>query len=240
MAERPREQRRHTADTGGELPEGAPRYSMLSRCCCEPEPDLDARQDFTGFGKVLSVTLRDDLWDVAVDQYGFVTARDARRLGAPVVELGKLAARGKLQRVAYGLYRFPEWPTGPRDYLMEAVLWTRDPDAALSHDTALDAYELSDINPDRIHVTVPRRGRALRRRQAPAAYMVHYEDLTPAQRGWWEQIPTVTVPTAIDQCIASGMRSDLVRQAITAARVQGLIDPATADRQQAALTGEHS
>ena len=83
-------------------------------------------------------------------------------------------------------------------------MWTRDPDAALSHDTARDAYELSDINPDRIHVTVPRRVRALGRRHAPAAYMVHYEGLTPAQRGWWEQIPTVTVPTAIDQCIASG------------------------------------
>ncbi|MDR2372899.1 MAG: hypothetical protein LBD77_02095 [Bifidobacteriaceae bacterium] len=37
---------------------------------------------------------RDVLWDVAVDQYGYVTAHDARDLGVPVVELGKLAARG--------------------------------------------------------------------------------------------------------------------------------------------------
>jgi predicted transcriptional regulator of viral defense system len=184
------------------------------------------------------MTLRDDLWDVAVDQYGFVTAADAHRLGVPVVELGKLAARGKLQRVAYGLYRFAEWPAGPRDHLMEAVLWTRDPDAVLSHDTALDVYELSDLNPDRIHVTVPRRVKGLRRRHPPAAYVVHYEDLTPAQRGYWEQIPIVTVPTAIDQCIASGVRTDLVRQAIAAARAQGLIDPATAERQRAALAGD--
>lgn len=186
------------------------------------------------------MTLRDDLWDVAVEQYGFVTTRDAHRLGAAVVELGKLAARGKLQRVAYGVYRFPEWPAGPRDYLMEAVLWTRDPDAVLSHDTALDAYELSDINPDQVHVTVPRRAKQLRRRHAPSAYAVHYDDLTVAQRGWWEQIPTVTVPTAIDQCIASGVRPDLVRQAIDAARSQGLIDPATAERQRVTLAGGHS
>lgn len=195
------------------------------------------RQDFTDFGKVLSVTLRDELWEVAVDQYGYVTAADARQLGAAVVELGKLAARGKLTRVAYGLYRFPEWPAGIRDHLMEAVLWTRDPEAALSHDTALDVYELSDINPGRIHITVSHKSKPLRRRQNPAAYVVHYEDLAPSQRGYWEQIPTVTVPTAIDQCIASGVRPDLIRQAITEARGQGLIDPETATRQRSALAG---
>jgi len=184
------------------------------------------------------VTLRDELWNVAVDQYGYVTAADARQLGAPVVELGKLAARGKLQRVAYGLYRFPEWPAGTRDHLMEAVLWTRDPEAALSHDTALDVYELSDINPGRIHVTVPRKSGLLRRRHTPAAYVVHYAALTPAQRGYWEQIPTVTVPTAIDQCIASGVRPDLIRQAIDAAQAQGLIDPKTAARERSDLAGE--
>lgn len=177
------------------------------------------------------------MWDVAVDQYGYVTATDARQLGAAVVELGKLSARGKLTRVAYGLYRFPEWPAGPRDHLMEAVLWTRDPDAALSHDTALDVYELSDINPGRIHVTVPHKAKPLRRRQAPTAYVIHYQDLGPTQRGYWEQIPTVTVPTAIDQCIAAGVRPDLIRQAITEARAQGLIDPETAARQRSALAG---
>lgn len=195
------------------------------------------RQHFTDFGKVLSMVLRDDLWAVAVDRYGFVTAGDAHDLGVPVVELGKLAARGKLQRVGYGVYRFPDWPTGSRDYLMEAVLWTRDEDAVLSHDTALDVYELSDINPDRIHITVPRRVKALRRRNAPAAYVVHYEDLEATQRSYWEQIPTVTVATAIDQCIVSGVRPDLIRQAIDAARARGLIDQATADRQRAGLNG---
>jgi predicted transcriptional regulator of viral defense system len=172
-----------------------------------------------------------------VEQYGYVTSADAHRVGAPVVELGKLAGRGKLERVAYGLYRFPEWPAGARDHLMEAVLWTRDPDAALSHDTALDVYELSDINPGLIHLTVPRRSGPLRRRHVPAAYFVHYETLAPSQRGYWEQIPTVTVPTAIDQCIASGVRPDLVRQAIDTARAQGLIAPNTAARQRSDLAG---
>lgn len=158
-------------------------------------------------------------------------------MGVPVVELGKLAARGKLQRVAYGLYRFPEWPAGPRDYLMEAVLWARDPAAALSHETALDAYELSDVNPDLIHVTIPQRVKAMRRTETPAAYVIHQEDLAPAQRTFWEQIPIVIPATAIDQCIAGGVRSDLIRQALEQARDRGLIDPATAARQRAVLEG---
>lgn len=172
---------------------------------------------------------------MAVDQYGFVTTRDAHCLGVPVVEMGKLAARGKLKRFAYGLYRFPEWPAGSRDHLMEAVLWARDPAAVLSHETALDAYELSDVNPDRVHITIPRRVKAMRRTEMPAAYVVHHEDLTPAERTFWEQIPMVTAATAINQCILGGLRSDLVRQAIEQAQARGLIDPATAARQHATL-----
>ena len=38
---------------------------------------------------------------------------------------------------------------------MEAVLWTGRR-GALSHETALDLFELSDVNPSAIHLTVPR------------------------------------------------------------------------------------
>jgi predicted transcriptional regulator of viral defense system len=186
----------------------------------------------------LYVTFRDELWEVAVEQYGYVTTRDARDLGIPVGELSKLAMRGTLQHISHGVYRFPELPVSENDTLMQAVLWTRDPQAALSHDTALDAYELSSINPDMIHVTVPKRERGLRRKTVPGVLVIHYQDLSPEQVGWWERIPTVTVTTAIDQCIASRVRPDLVLQAIETARAEGRIDEATAERQRLALRGE--
>jgi predicted transcriptional regulator of viral defense system len=185
------------------------------------------------------MTLRNELWNVAMDQYGYVTTRDADALGAPAIELVKLAARGGLRRISQGVYRFSTWPAGARDHLMEAVLWTRDAHAALSHDTALDVYDLSDINPDVIHVTIPRRTNKLRRRDTPPGYVIHYEDLAPEQISWWEEIPTVSVPTAIDQGIASHVRPDLLRQSIDTARARGLIDPATAGRQRAALPGRN-
>jgi hypothetical protein len=52
-----------------------------------------------------------------------VTTDDAHDLGIPVIELGKLAHRGKLEHVSYGLYRFPDIPLSDRAPYMEAVLW---------------------------------------------------------------------------------------------------------------------
>lgn len=176
------------------------------------------------------MTVRTDLWDVAVDQYGYVTTADARRLGINPVELAKLASRDALINVSHGVYRFPEWPVAANDNLMEAVLWTKDPTAVLSHDTALDVLELCDINPPAVHVNVSGRKYPIRRVNRPQNLVIHYDNLAAAQRGWWEQIPTVTPVTAIEQGIRTRIRSDLLRQAIDTARRRGMVDTATADR----------
>jgi len=83
-------------------------------------------------------------------------------------------------------------------------------------DMALASCEVCDINPDRIHVTLPK-GRRIRRRGGEL-YVVHHEDLAPERIGWWQQIPTVTLPTAIAQCITNGVPGYLMRQALTGAR----------------------
>lgn len=58
---------------------------------------------------------------------------------------------------------------------------------------------ISDINPNRIHVTV---GKQRRFRWASGAdYVVHHEDLSADRVGWWQEIPTVTPATAISQCL---------------------------------------
>jgi predicted transcriptional regulator of viral defense system len=93
--------------------------------------------------------------------------------------------------------------------------------------TALASYEVCDINPDRIHVTLPK-GRRIRRRGGEL-YVVHHEDLAPEQIGWWQQIPTVTLATAIAQCITTGVPGYLVRQALAAARDRGALTQAAVD-----------
>lgn len=120
------------------------------------------------------------------------------------------------------------------DPLSLAVLWARVPEAVLSHETALDCYGISDINPNRIHVTVGKQRRF--RRSNPSNYIVHYEDLDAQQVGWWEEIPTVTPATAIRQCIAYGTPTYLLRQAIERGHAQGLLT--TRDREALTQTLE--
>lgn len=158
------------------------------------------------------MTARSLLWDIAISQHGFVTARQAADLGVTPQALQMLVHRNTLERVAHGVYRYPEYPVGPFDDRMLAVLWTRCPEAAISHETALDAYDISDVNPDRLHLTVGKHRRL--RRSDGNGFIVHYQDLTPSQVGWWEQIPTVTAFIAITQCIEADTPTHLLRQAI--------------------------
>lgn len=74
---------------------------------------------------------RHELWDVAVDQYGYFTTQDATDLGIDPTTVVKLAHRGQVEHVAHGVYRFSELPVTEYDPYMLAVLWTGTADACL-------------------------------------------------------------------------------------------------------------
>ena len=161
-----------------------------------------------------------ELFEVATGQNGYVTTDDARDLGATVQVLVDMHRHGQLERVAHGVYRFPAFPTGPRDELMQATLWPRRL-GVISHDSALDLWDLCDVNPARIHVTVPKAARI--RRAAPALYEVHVRDIAPADITRFEGIPVVTPLRAILDGIERHLDARLIDQAIDAARRRGLI-----------------
>ena len=168
-----------------------------------------------------TLTAVDRLRESALDQHGYITTAQASELNVSKAALSILAKRGRIERVGHGIYHIPQVPFSQYAPLMLAVLWTGVPEAALSHETALDLYEVSDINPFKIFVTVGKDRRI--RRKGPEKYKLHYQDLQPNQITWREQIPTVTLPTAIKQCIDIGVPSYLVRQAIENGRNQGLV-----------------
>jgi predicted transcriptional regulator of viral defense system len=176
---------------------------------------------------------RDALREVASAQHGFVTAQQAAELGVGKSALQMLVQRGTLMRAAFGVYRFPQFPVSQYDPYMLAVLWTRVPEACLSHETALDAYAISDINPTRIHVTVAKSRRL--RRAGGDDYEIHYEDLLPAQIGWWQEIPTVAPAAAIAQCIDYDTPTYLLRQAIERGHAQGYLKTDERDELAGAL-----
>lgn len=173
------------------------------------------------------------LHDLALEQYGYVTAADARQLGIDVHRLIRMVTSGSVERVGWGLYRFPDIPATALDQLMEATLWPRN-QGVLSHDTALDLYELSDVNPAKIHVTVPKRLR-LRRRQ-PAVYAIHPRDLPGADITVYENLRVVTPRRAIEDGISRHLGPEVIAQAIATARRQGMIT-ADDERDLEALLG---
>lgn len=160
------------------------------------------------------------LLDVANGQYGYVTAYDARALGIDPAQLRLMHHRKLLDRLAVGLYRFPIVPTTPLDQYMEATLWPRTP-TVLSHETALDLHDVCDVNPAKVHLTVPAGYRL--RRDLPAMYQLHPRQLDVSDVTRHEGIPIVTVGRAILDGVETGLGGQLIDQAVATAQRRGLL-----------------
>ncbi|MGD0085008.1 MAG: hypothetical protein ABSD78_17690 [Acidimicrobiales bacterium] len=178
---------------------------------------------------VLADTYRRRLHDRALDNYGYVTIRDAEDLAVPAVELRKIAQRGGLEHVAYGLYRFDDVPRSGRDQFMEAVLRVGS-EAYLTHDAVLALHDLGLVNPLHIRVGTPKRAR----RRLPKYIEIIQRRVDPHELTVYEGIPSTTVARALLDCRSLVMGERLVAAAREATR-RGLIRKGEADRVLAAL-----
>lgn len=163
----------------------------------------------------------DKLALIAAEQQGLVAAADAREAGVDPHRLVDMERRGTIERVARGLYRFPLLDARPvLGQLAQATMWA-DRRGVLSHDTALDLYELCDVNPAQIHITIPASYRL--QKPVPQLYALHKRDLEKGETTLFEGIPVVTPQRAILDGIEAGLRADLLRQAIDTARRRGQV-----------------
>jgi predicted transcriptional regulator of viral defense system len=105
---------------------------------------------------------------------------------------------------------------------MAATLWPRRL-GVISHDSALDLWDLCDVNPARIHVTVPRSARL--RRRTPQTYEVHERDLDPGELSNIGGIAVVTPVRAILDGVERHLDRRLVDQAIDNANRRGPLSP---------------
>ncbi|HPB72302.1 MAG TPA: type IV toxin-antitoxin system AbiEi family antitoxin domain-containing protein [Phycicoccus sp.] len=152
----------------------------------------------------------DRVLEVAVDNHGYVTVSDAAAAGIDSVALRKLAARGRLERPAHGVYRVPVLASGRYASYAEAVAWTRGR-GVISHESALDLLDLCDVSPPLINITVPR-GYAPRRRGGEL-YRVWRRVIDPATVVHADGIPVVRASDAIRDCLAYGTDTHLLLQA---------------------------
>ena len=161
------------------------------------------------------------LREVAVEQGGYITTRQAHDLGVPTVRLEVMCKRGTLERISRGVYRFRDVPAGPLDQYIAATFWPLELQGALSHATALDLYALCDVNPTRIDITVPAAFRTTR--IPPEVMRLHRQNLGEGDVTWFEGIPIVTVYQAILGSIEIATGWNLIEQALTSARRRGVV-----------------
>lgn len=175
------------------------------------------------------------VYEMAADQHGYITAAQAKSAGVTRQALSNMTARGTLDRVSHGVYRLVHFPTSPMDPYVEASLWPVTVRGVISHETALSIYGMSDVNPARIHVSVPRTWRV--RRNVPKRLSLHRVDLDEPSVNIYEGVPVTTPERTIRDCHAAHLGAALIRQAILDGRRNGHLRVRQAQKLERELLG---
>lgn len=104
------------------------------------------------------------LFEVASEQAGYFATAQADACGYSSSLRTYHVKQGRWVRVRRGIYRLSEYPSSDREEVIAAWLWAGKDMAVVSHESALDLLDLSDVIPGTIHITIPRS-----RRYRPAA-----------------------------------------------------------------------
>jgi hypothetical protein len=178
----------------------------------------------------------DALYEIAEGQQGLFTARQATHLG---FKLGSQHHHVKMDnwiRLHRGIYRLARFPQGDQVQLVLWHLWSQnragEPQGVYSHQTALSLYELSDVMPAKLHLTVPP---AFRRNAAiPKVLVLHWAAVNPSDvenlRGFRVTRP---LPTILTLAREAALAPDLLEQALAEGRRRGLIRLAEITQAQA-------
>ncbi|MBI5882316.1 MAG: hypothetical protein HZB91_04345 [Elusimicrobia bacterium] len=92
-------------------------------------------------------------------QGGYFTTKQASAAGYAASTHSYNVKAGNWLREHRGIYRIANYPNPDHPDLITWSLWSSnrkgEPQGVYSHQTALSIYELSDLNPPKIHMTVP-------------------------------------------------------------------------------------
>lgn len=163
----------------------------------------------------------DQIYEIAADQLGFVTTGQARAAGINPQVLVMMERRNVLRRTSHGVYRLLNFPETEHDSFMEAVLWPAGVSAVVSHESALLLYDLGDVNPAAIHISVP--GNYRTARALPEHIRIHVRDLAAQDTTTHVGLPVTTPEQTIRDCRDTHLGPALVNQAISLALRGGLI-----------------
>jgi len=180
---------------------------------------------------------REKIFEIADRQQGYFTSQQAEACGYFRSNFHRCLKNGEWVKEVRGIYRLSQYPIQERPELALWTLWSRNkkgmPQGVWSHETALDIYEISDIMPVKMHLTVPR---TFRRNQAiPQHLILHYRDLSEKdfeiRQGYRLTKPLRTlIDIAEDQSISLDQLELGIHQAIQ----KGLITKREIERNESA------
>jgi predicted transcriptional regulator of viral defense system len=150
----------------------------------------------------------DRLLALAEDQDGYFALKDAVGAGILASLVMQLHARGRLERVARGVYRLARFPNSRRGDLWTAVLWARGSAnlrGVLSGETALLLHGGTDVNPSFIHVTLPKRSRI--ERTPPAPIVLHFDNIDRTEIEFIDGLPVTTARRTLNDLRADPAQS---------------------------------
>jgi predicted transcriptional regulator of viral defense system len=104
-------------------------------------------------------TKKQKLFEIASLQQGYFSAKQAVRAGFSYRMHSHYKRSGQWLEVDRGVFRLTQFPNSTDEDYVRWSLWSRnrdsEPQAVISHDSALSIHDLSDVMPSRIHITVP-------------------------------------------------------------------------------------
>jgi hypothetical protein len=166
------------------------------------------------------------LFEIAEGQQGFFTAKQAKAAGFAENTHPYHVQAGNWIREYRAIYRLALFPLAANPDLVKWSLWSKNrnevTEGIYSHQTALSLYELSDLNPAKLHMTVPIHFR--RNSEIPPILVLHHagiprDDLQTAQ-GFQYTRPLRTI---LDLIEADSIERTFLRQALRQALDRGLI-----------------
>ena len=166
------------------------------------------------------------LFELAEQQQGFFTAKQAKSAGFAENTHPYHVQVGNWIREHRGIYRLALFPTADRPDLVLWALWSRnrqeEVEGVYSHHTALSLFDLSDLNPAKLHMTVPRNFR--RSTDTPGILVLHYADLPESDvqtaQGYRFTRPLRTI---IDLIECGTVEKQFINQALRQAVDGGLV-----------------
>ena len=164
---------------------------------------------------------RDVLYQLAEGQQGLFTARQATQAGYDERSHPYHVKSGNWVKEHRGIYRLKNFPYSPDSQLSLWSLWScnkkGETQGVYSHETALQIYNLSDLSPSKLHLTVPvnfRRGSPI-----PDILVLYKATLKPSEwrtiAGYRVTTPTRTLFDMLCSDISKAVISQIVKEGIS-------------------------